>query len=496
MHEAILAIDQGTTSSRAIVFDGAGRVVSVAQQEFAQHFPREGWVEHDPEEIWQSICAVSRLALREAEAKGYHAVTVGITNQRETVVVWDAATGKPIYPAIVWQDRRTAEVCRGLRLEGCEPEVTAKTGLLMDPYFSATKIAWILEHVEGARERAERGELRCGTIDTFLIWRLTGGAVHATDATNASRTSLFDIHNQQWDEYLLSLFGVPRSMLADVRDSAADYGVTQEGSIGAALPIGGVVGDQQAALVGMHCFGAGMVKSTYGTGCFMMMNTGVVPVVSKCRLLTTVAYRLDGEVIYALEGSLFIAGAAVQWLRDALQLIVSAEDTGRLVLEAAEDSAVVYVPALAGLGAPHWEPNARGAFLGMTRDTGKPEMVKAVLEAMSFQTRDLLDAMVSDGGALQSIRVDGGMMANEWLVQAIADSVGVSVGRSDVLEATARGAAYLAGLQAGIYDSLDDISAQQAEYFWWKPEMEEAERDRLYARWKRAVEAVLLFAAT
>ena len=485
----LLAIDQGTTSSRAIVFDAAGAIRATAQREFTQHYPGDGLVEHDPEEIWSATLAVTREALA---AAGEAVAAIGITNQRETTVVWDRASGAPIHRAIVWQDRRTAERCRALRDAGHEPMVNEKTGLLLDPYFSATKLAWILDHVDGARERAAAGELAFGTIDTFLIWRLTGGAVHATDATNASRTLLFDIRAQVWDDTLLRLFDVPRAVLPEVRDSAADFGTTLPGLLGDAVPIAGVAGDQHAATVGQACFEPGMVKSTCGTGCFAIMNTGAEAVRSRHRLLTTVAWRLNGEPVFALEGSIFVAGAAVQWLRDGLGMIETAAQTEALAAGLPDSGGVCLVPAFTGLGAPHWDPDARGAIFGLTRDTGPAHLARAALESVCLQTRDLMVAMAADrGAAIDRLRVDGGMAGNAWLLQALADIVGVAVERPRVIETTALGAAYLAGLQAGVFRSLGDIRERWARAAECTPRMPERERNRLLRRWESAVARTL-----
>ena len=485
----LLAIDQGTTSSRAIVFDTRGGVRATAQREFAQHYPAGGWVEHDPEEIWSTTLAVTRKAFAEA---GGTIAALGITNQRETTVVWDRSSGTPIHRAIVWQDRRTAARCRELRDAGHEPAVSEKTGLLLDPYFSATKIAWILDHVDGARERAAAGELAFGTIDTFLVWRLTGGAVHATDATNASRTLLFDIHAQEWDDTLLRLFDVPRSILPDVRDSAADFGVTSAAIVGHAVPIAGVAGDQQAAVVGQACFDPGMLKSTYGTGCFAVMNTGAEALRSRHRLLTTVAYRLEGEPTYALEGSIFSAGTTVQWLRDGLGAIESAQETEALAAAAPEAGGVYLVPAFTGLGAPHWDPDARGAVFGITRDTGPAHLARAALESVCLQTRDLVVAMEADcGAAIHRLRVDGGMVGNAWLMQALADIVDVAVERPRVTETTALGAAYLAGLQTGVFRSVDDIRTAWTRDVEFTPRMPRQAREALLRGWESAVARTL-----
>jgi glycerol kinase len=456
----ILAIDQGTTSSRAMVFDSGVQVVATAQQEFPQSFPAEGWVEHNPEDIFNSVVEVTRAALGEAEAKGEgQVVGIGITNQRETTVVWDRATGEAIYPAIVWQDRRTADRCETLKNQGLESDIQARTGLLLDPYFSATKVAWILDHVEGARARAEAGELAFGTIDSFLIWRLSGGKVHATDATNASRTNLYNIHTGRWDSELLDIFAVPEAVLPQVQDCAADYGKTDTSLFGREIPITGVAGDQQAAGIGQACFEPGSIKSTYGTGCFVLMNSGKVAPVSKNRLLTTIAYQLDGEVTYAIEGSIFVAGAAVQWLRDGLGIITSAGETEALASGLAGNNGVYLVPAFTGLGAPYWRPDVRGAIFGLTRDTGPAELVRATLESVCYLTHDLFAAMAQDGITPSSLKVDGGMVANDWLVQFLADTLDMEVCRSSIAETTAVGAAYLAGKHLGVYGDLKEFAA-------------------------------------
>ncbi|MFT6010261.1 MAG: glycerol kinase [Candidatus Azotimanducaceae bacterium] len=486
----ILAIDQGTTSSRAIVFNEASAVVAVAQQEFKQYYPQDGWVEHDPEEIWTSTLSVARQAIEAAGIDAQQIAAIGITNQRETTVIWDRATGKPIYNAIVWQDRRTADTCESLRAAGFEASVTAKTGLLLDPYFSATKVKWLLDNVEGARRRAEAGELAFGTIDAFLLWRLTGGQSHKTDATNASRTMLFNIHDQRWDPELLSALCIPASLLPQVEDCAADFGVTQPDLLGAAIPVAGMAGDQQAALVGQCCFDDGMTKSTYGTGCFVIMNTGDTAVQSTNKLLTTVGYRLDGKVTYGLEGSIFVAGAAVQWLRDGIGLISHAADTESLAATDSDARGVYLVPAFTGLGAPYWDANARGAILGLTRDTGIGDIVTATLQSVCFQTRDLMDAMAADGVRPTTLRVDGGMVANDWVGQSLADLVRVPVSRPQVTETTALGAAYLAGLQVGIFKSLSDISQQWQQEREFLPQMSETRSDDLYRGWQDAVSRV------
>lgn len=496
MTELILAIDQGTTSSRAIVFDRTLAIRGLGQQEFPQHFPASGWVEHDSEDIWSTTLATMHTALTTAKVEPRGIAAIGITNQRETCVIWDRATGKPIHRALVWQDRRTADVCARLKADGIEPMVTAKTGLVLDPYFSGTKLAWLLDQVPGSRSAAAAGLLAAGTIDTFLLWRLTGGRVHATDATNASRTLLYDIAKGDWDDDLLKLFGVPRQMLPEVRDSAADYGVTDSALLGAAVPIRGVAGDQQAALIGQGCFTPGMMKSTYGTGCFALMNTGATPVPSKSKLLTTVAYQLEGRRSYALEGAIFIAGAAVQWLRDGLGIIKTAAETSALAAKADPSQAIYLVPAFVGLGAPYWNAEARGAMFGLTRATGPAEIARAALEAVCYQTRDLVDAMRNDwqGDARTVLRVDGGMVASDWTMQFLADMLDAPVDRPAVLETTALGAAWLAGMKAGVYPGPDADAKLWRRDRQFVPAMAPGERDARMARWHRAVEAVIAYA--
>lgn len=489
---AILALDQGTTSSRAMLFDRQGGPTATAQRELPQHFPESGWVEHDPEDVWRDTVRVAQQALAEGGLAAQDVAAIGITNQRETTVLWDRATGEAIHKAIVWQDRRTAAMCDRLRGEGHEPMVKDKTGLLLDSYFSATKIAWSLENVSGAREKAARGELAFGTIDSFLLWRLTGGKVHATDATNAARTMLYDIKRQTWDDDLLKLFGIPAAILPEVRDNDADFGATPAEMFGAPIPILGMAGDQQAATVGQACFAPGMVKSTYGTGCFALLNTGGQPVDSKNRLLTTIAYRLSGTTTYALEGSIFIAGAAVQWLRDGLKIIASAAETEALAKAADPIQTGVYlVPAFTGLGAPYWDGHARGALFGLTRATGPAEIVRATLEAVCYQTRDLLEAMRADGAAeLETLRVDGGMVANDWMLQMLADVLGVAVERPKVSETTALGAACLAGLSSGFFGGLEDVSNMWQSAGRFEPNMTADERENRYAGWLDAVRRV------
>jgi glycerol kinase len=488
----ILAIDQGTTSSRAIVFDLQGRIVAVDQQEFPQHYPASGWVEHDPEDLWRSTLAVCRSAVGQAEREGAEVITIGITNQRETTLVWDRRTGEPVHNAIVWQDRRTAARCAELRRAGQEASVVERTGLLLDPYFSATEIAWILDNVDGARARAEAGELAFGTVDTWLLWRFTGGRVHATDATNAARTMLFNIHEQRWDPELLKLFDVPESLLPTVLDCADDFGETDPELLGRALPIRGVAGDQHAAVVGQTCFQPGTIKSTYGTGCFALLNTGGQAVQSRNRLLTTLAYRLNGRPVYALEGSIFVAGAAVQWLRDGLGIIPTAAETERLARSLEDNRGVYLVPAFTGLGAPHWDAEARGALYGLTRDTGPAELARAALESVCYQTHDLVIAMAADAGkSLQALRVDGGMVANDWLVQTLADITALPVERPQVIETTALGAAYLAGLGHGVWGSLDEVAEQWQVERQFQPELPESERARRLSGWQQAVQRTL-----
>lgn len=491
----LLAIDQGTTSSRAMVFDRSGVMISLAQESFPQLYPQEGWVEHNPEAIWSTVKATTRQALKEATDKGRQVAAIGITNQRETVIIWDRKTGKPIYNAIVWQDRRTADTCQKLVKDGHEPMVQEKTGLVIDPYFSASKIAWLLDHVDGARPRAEAGELACGTIDTFLIWRLTGGKVHATDATNACRTSLYHLEEGKWDQELLDLFRVPTSILPDVKDSAAAFGTTTDDAIGRTLPISGVAGDQQAATIGQACFAPGQLKSTYGTGCFALMNTGEQLVRSRNRLLSTIAYQIHGKPTYAVEGSIFIAGAAVQWLRDEVGIVTSSAETAERAARAAPDANVVMVPAFTGMGAPHWSPHARAAVFGMTRATGPDELSRAALEGVVYQTHDLFDAMARDGLRPSAVRVDGGMAANDWFVQKLSDILDLPVDRPAMLETTALGATYLAGLQQGIYTSLDDIADNWSIDSETRPKMDPAERQTLLKRWHACVDAVLSVAA-
>lgn len=490
LNGCLLSFDQGTTSSRAILFSADGRILATGQHEFTQHFPQPGWVEHDPEEIWATTLQAAREAVAQADLQDIRCA--GITNQRETTIVWERATGKPVYNAIVWQDRRTAAYCQQMKSAqpDLEERIASKTGLLLDPYFSATKLAWILNNVDGVRERAEQGELAFGTVDSFLLWRLTGGKVHATDASNASRTLLFNIHKQCWDDELLELFDIPKALLPDVRDSAADYGRIDPQWLGADIQIGGVAGDQQAALVGQACFRPGMAKSTYGTGCFMVMNTGTQALTSKHRLLTTVAYRLNGQPTYAIEGSIFMAGATIQWIRDGLHMIRSACESQSLAEATGYENPVYMVPAFTGLGAPYWDPEARGAILGLTRDTGIKEIVTAGLQAVCYQTRDLLEAMHQDGIEPDSLRVDGGMVANSWLVQFLTDVLGIHIACPKVTETTALGAAFLAGLQCGLYDSLEQLESLWQHDRAYDPQLDQGQRERLYAGWLAAVDRV------
>ncbi len=495
MASHILAIDQGTTSSRAIVFRSDISIAAQAQQEFQQHFPASGWVEHEPEDIWTSTVATCREAMSKADVKASDIAAIGITNQRETTVVWDRATGHAVHRAIVWQDRRTAEICAKLKAEGHEPLISARTGLIIDPYFSGTKVAWILDHVPGARERAERGELMFGTVDSYLLWRLTGGKIHATDATNASRTLLFNIHKGEWDDDLLKLLRVPRSMLPDVRDSSADFGETEPHLLGGAIAIRGIAGDQQAATIGQACFTPGMMKSTYGTGCFALLNTGTTAVASKNKLLTTIAYQLNGQRTYALEGSIFVAGSAVQWLRDGLGLIKNAGETGPLADANDTTQSVYLVPAFVGLGAPYWNPRVRGALFGLTRNTGSAEIAHAVLESVCYQTYDLWAAMRADWPEATTtntvLRVDGGMTASDWTMQRLADLLNAPVDRPMIQETTAVGAAYLAGLGAGVYPEPSRFADSWRLERRFKPNMSDATRTRKLKGWSQAVKGLL-----
>jgi glycerol kinase len=494
MHRSrhVLAIDQGTTSTRSIVFNDQARKLSSAQREFPQHYPAAGWVEHDAEDIWRDTLATAREAIAQSGLGAREIAAIGITNQRETAVVWDRGSGTPIHRAIVWQDRRTAEVCAQLKRDGAEDLVRQRTGLLLDPYFSGTKVAWLLDHVPGARARAERGELAFGTIDSFLLWRLTGGRVHATDVTNASRTLLFDIHREQWDEELLRLIRVPRALLPDVRGSSEVYGETASGLFEHPIPIGGIAGDQQAALVGQACFKPGMVKSTYGTGCFALLNTGETPVLSQNRLLTTPAYRIKGRTTYAMEGSIFVAGAAVKWLRDGLRLVGNAAETAALAAQLPDTHGVYMVPAFVGLGAPHWEPQARGLICGLTLDVTAAHLARAALESVAYQTLDLASAMARDGAAAPAtIRVDGGMAANNWFCQFLADVLDARVERPTELETTALGAAFLAGLATGVWADLDAVAATWATGAVFAPAMSAARRADAVAGWQTALRRTL-----
>lgn len=492
MSRYILSIDQGTTSSRAIVFSQTGEPLSQHQIDLQQFYPQEGWVEQDPEEIWANTYECCKQALKKLNLTAKDIAAIGISNQRETTIVWDRKTGKAIYPAIVWQDRRTSQFCREWSKNKISATLPEKTGLLLDPYFSATKIVWLLENVPGARERAERGELAFGTVDTFLLWRLTSGKSHATDASNASRTLIFNIRTQQWDKEILEAFGIPDLLLPEVLDSSARFGETDKELFGEKIPVTGIAGDQQAATFGQACFTPGMVKSTYGTGCFMLLNTGSLVVQSKNQLLTTVAYRLENKVTYGLEGSIFCAGATMKWLRDTLKIIHDVNDSAALAQSVSDTGGVYLVPAFTGLGAPYWHPEARGALLGLTRNSGVNHIVRAALESVCYQTRDLLDAMMKDGVTqLKTLRVDGGMVANNWLLQFLADTLNLNVQRSKCIETSALGAAYLAGLQIGMFQSLDDISRlwrSDAEY---KPTMSNTLRENLYQGWLRAVNKVI-----
>ncbi|BDW84819.1 glycerol kinase GlpK [Roseicyclus marinus] len=490
----ILALDQGTTSSRGIVFDGAMKIVATAQEEFPQHYPASGWVEHDAADLWATTAATARAAIERAGLHAADIAAIGITNQRETTLIWDRKTGKPIHRAIVWQDRRTADFCAKLRADGHEPMITARTGLLADPYFSATKVKWLLDHVEGARDRARKGELAFGTVDSWLIWNLTGGRAHVTDATNAARTMLYDIHKGRWSRTICDLFDIPMEILPEVRDCAADFGMTRADLFGREIPILGVAGDQQAATIGQACFAPGMMKSTYGTGCFAVLNTGETAVTSTNKLLTTIAYQLDGKPTYALEGSIFIAGAVVQWLRDGIKVIRAAPETQGLAESADPTQDLILVPAFVGLGAPYWAPEARGAIFGMTRNSGPAEFARAALESVGYQTRDLLEAMKADwagDGARPSLRVDGGMAANDYAMQFLSDILGAPVDRPEVLETTALGVAWLAGSRAGAWPGMEGFAKTWAMERQFTPAMDDGHRSARYDRWKRAVSAVL-----
>ena len=490
----ILTIDQGTTSSRALIVDADLQVLATDQREFTQYYPHSGWVEHDAEEIWSTVISTVQGAMAKANVRPGDLAGIGITNQRETVVIWDRDSGQPIHPAIVWQDRRTGTFCDELKAQGHEAMVTAKTGLLLDPYFSATKVRWLLDHVEGAREKANRGKLAFGTIDCFLLWRLTGGTVHATDASNAARTMLYNIHDGTWDTDLLALLDIPASLLPEVKDNACMFGTADPALLGgASVPILGMAGDQQAATIGQACFEPGMLKSTYGTGCFALLNTGDVAVESQNRLLTTIAYRLDGTVTYALEGSIFIAGAAVQWLRDGLKILSAAPAVNAMAEASDPEQPIIMVPAFVGLGAPYWDSDARGAIYGLGRNTGPNEFARAALEAVSFQTRDLIEAMRGDWAGLEnlSLRVDGGMAASDWTMQRLADICQCQVQRPVSLETTALGAAYLAGLQAGVMPPPSERVAQWQSSASFDVKTDQSMADADYARWTDAVQRTL-----
>ena len=496
----ILAIDQGTTSSRAILFDDKLSVSAIAQKEFPQHYPQSGWVEHDVSDLWSTVAGTCRTVIERAGISSADIAAIGITNQRETTVVWDRKTGQPIHNAIVWQDRRTAAICNALRDQGFEDMVTDRTGLLLDPYFSGTKLKWILDHVEGARDKARNGDLLFGTVDSFLIWNLTGGASHVTDATNAARTLLYDIRKGRWSRTICDLLDIPMDMLPEVRDCASDFGTTRNDLFGRAIPICGVAGDQQAATIGQACFAPGMLKSTYGTGCFALLNTGETPVRSQNRLLTTIAYQLNGKPTYALEGSIFVAGAVVQWLRDGLKMIRTADETQPLAESADPNQNVILVPAFTGLGAPYWNAECRGAIFGLSRNSGPAELARAALESVGYQTRDLLEAMTLDWGAATggranaaTLRVDGGMSASDWTMQFLSDIIGASVDRPATLETTAMGAAWLAGTQAGIYPNQQQFSEMWALERKFTPLMTDAARNAKYAAWQRAVTAAQAF---
>jgi glycerol kinase len=495
MEQYILSLDQGTTSSRAILFNQKGEIVHIAQQEFTQYFPKPGWVEHNANEIWGSILAVIASVLSEASVKPEQVAAIGITNQRETTVVWDKHTGLPVYNAIVWQSRQTADICEQLKQQGYDDLFRKKTGLLIDPYFSGTKVKWILDNVEGAREKAEKGDLLFGTIDTWLIWKLSGGRAHVTDYSNASRTLLFNIHTLQWDEEILTILGIPKSMLPEVRPSSEVYAKTiPYHFFGVEVPIAGAAGDQQAALFGQACFAEGMAKNTYGTGCFMLMNTGEKAVQSQHGLLTTIAWGIDGKVEYALEGSIFVAGSAIQWLRDGLRMIKQAADSEAYAEKVDSTDGVYVVPAFVGLGTPYWDSDVRGAVFGLTRGTTKEHFIRATLESLAYQTKDVLAAMEADSGiALKTLRVDGGAVKNNFLMQFQSDMLGVPVERPVINETTALGAAYLAGLAVGYWKDRNEIAAQWQLERRFEPQMAEEKREALYAGWKKAVKAAMAF---
>jgi glycerol kinase len=492
MSRYLLAIDQGTTSSRALVFNSKAQPVSLHQIDLKQTYPSDGWVEQDPEEMWMHTLECCRNALQKAHLSPTDIIAIGITNQRETTIIWDRKTGQPIYPAIVWQDRRTTAICKEFMSHPIHAKLQAKTGLLLDPYFSATKILWLLENIPGARQRAERGELAFGTVDTFLLWRLTQGRVHATDATNASRTLLFNIRTQAWDAEILEAFCIPEQLLPEVRDSAAHFGDVDASFFGKAIPINAMIGDQQAATVGQACFSPGMVKATYGTGGFVLLNTGSIAVQSKSRLLATVAYRLQGKTTYGLEGSFFSAGATVKWLRDALKIIHTAAETENIAESITDNSGVYLVPAFTGLGAPYWDPGARAAIVGLTTQSDYRCIARAALESVCYQTHDLLECMKHDGAsAIDALRVDGGMAANNWLLQFLSNMLGITVQRSACIETTALGAAFLAGLQAGVYQSLEEISHLWQANAVFLPKLTDSDRAFLYQGWEKAVARIV-----
>jgi len=487
----LLTIDQGTTSSRATLFDASGRVIKTVQRELTQYYPADGWVEHEPDEIWAGVLSTCRAVIHESAIPAHQIAALGLTNQRETSLLWNRTTGKALHRAIVWQDRRTASYCESLKSTGKEAWVQAKTGLLLDPYFSATKLVWLLDHVEGARELAQSGQLAFGTVDSFLLWHLTGGRSHMTDATNASRTLLFNIHSLSWDPDLLALFDIPASLLPQVKNSCDDFGQTRHDLFGHEIPIRGIAGDQQAALIGQGCVRAGMAKSTYGTGCFLMLNSGEKALHSNHKLLTTLAYQINGHASYALEGSIFIAGAVIQWLRDGLKLISSADESEQWALRHGGSRGVYMVPAFTGLGAPHWDPDARGALLGLTRDSSIGDIVTASLQSVAYQTKDLLDTMIKDGAQLSHVlRVDGGMITNKWFVQFLADILAVEVDTPQSNESTSLGVACLAGLGAGIYTSLDDVTMLRQTGVRYYPAMPALTRDALYEGWLAALARV------
>ncbi|WP_348731407.1 glycerol kinase GlpK [Rheinheimera texasensis] len=492
MQNYILSIDQGTTSSRAILFNLEGQPVASEQQSFTQHYPQNGWVEHDPQDIWQTVLHCSRQVLARQQIDPEQVVAIGITNQRETTLVWDKHTGEPVYQAIVWQDRRTTAYCEALQSDAVNELIAAKTGLLLDPYFSATKIRWILDQVPGAAERAAAGDLLFGTVDSFLLWRLSGGTVHRTDATNASRTMLYNIHQHRWDDELLSLFGIPAAMLPEVMDSSADFGLTAPEIFGKPIPVYGIAGDQQAALFGHACFDTGMAKSTYGTGCFLMLNTGDKALRSENRLLTTIAYQLNGKATYAIEGSIFMAGATMQWIVEGLKLLRHAGESEAMVKDVPLDHGVFLVPSFTGLGAPYWDPNARGAILGLTRDSGISSIVAAALQSVGYQTKDLQKAMERDGIRPNVLRVDGGMVKNNWVLSFLADILGAVVERPQITETTALGVAYLAGLQAGIYQSTTQLASMWHCERRFQPSICAGQRNHLYHQWLHAVAKVRL----